>query len=133
MVPVVVTSAVSIIILHSILSVCSLSPPFLSLSHSLSPIADQAPTIIAPPVSQAYLLHDTAYISCLAASEPAPTYQWFFNNIEIEGENSPNLIIYPIKPENRGVYHCIATNRAGSDESKKAQVSIKGKTYHIIV
>ena len=84
-------------------------------------------------MSQAYLLHDTVNLTCLADGKPAPTYQWFFNNAEIEGENLPNLIIHSIRPEHRGVYHCIAINTAGSDVSEKVQVTIKGIAYHIII
>ena len=109
--------------------ICSLPP----LSFSLSPLADQAPIITDPPVSQAYLLHDTANLNCLADGNPTPTYQWFFNNAEIEGENLPNLVIHFIRPEHRGVYHCIATNIAGSDVSEKVQVTIKGIKYHMII
>ena len=85
-----------------------------------------APTIVAPPVSQGYLLGELANISCLATGIPAPTYQWFFNGVQIEGESFPYYIISSIAPESRGVYYCIATNEAGSVTSDGAQITVDG-------
>ena len=85
-----------------------------------------APTIVAPPKSQAHLLSELANISCLATGIPTPTYQWFFNGVQIEGESFPYYIISSIAPEHRGVYYCTATNEAGSVTSVGAQITIDG-------
>lgn len=98
----------------------SLSP---SLLVNQEPVA---PTIIAPPMSQAYLLGDLVNISCLATGVPAPTYQWFFNGVELEGETFPYYIIFSVAPENRGVYYCTATNKAESVTADEAQITIDG-------
>ena len=92
---------------------------------------DVAPTITAPPISQAFTLGEIANITCVATGQPAPTYQWFYNDQEINGEISPYLIISSIEPDDRGVYYCIVRSRAGSVESSRAQVTIEGKPISI--
>ena len=77
-------------------------------------------------MSRAFLLGDLANISCLATGIPAPSYRWFFNGVEIEGETFPYYIIFSIAPEHRGIYNCTATNEAGSDTSDEAQITIDG-------
>ena len=85
-----------------------------------------APTIVAPPMSRAYLLDDLANISCLATGIPTPTYQWFFNGALLEGQTFPSYIISSVAPADRGVYYCIATNDAGTATSDGAQLTING-------
>ena len=85
-----------------------------------------APAITLHPANQVYRLGDLANISCAASGQPTPTYQWIFNDVPLPGEVSPNLIIPSVGTEHRGLYYCIATNEAGTDQSTKAELTLEG-------
>jgi hypothetical protein len=54
-------------------------------------------------------------------------YYWYFNGIEIPGENSPFFIIPFVEPCHAGNYHCIFLHDCGSLTSNICQVKIQEK------
>ena len=56
---------------------------------------------------------DKLDLNCSAEANPSPTYQWMFNNVILENENNPTLIIESIQPDKGGVYRCTARNIRG--------------------
>lgn len=51
-------------------------------------------------------------------------YNWYFNGVEISGENSPFLIIPVVEPYHAGNYHCIYFHECGNLSSNICQVKI---------
>ena len=68
-------------------------------------------------------------LTCEAVGHPPPQYQWYKDDELISGAVLPYLYIPEITPSDRGSYTCVASNRAGEDESTPGTVTIPG-VYH---
>lgn len=59
-------------------------------------------------------------LACEASGEPKPSIRWTMSGVEV-GQNVPitgNVLrIIAARPENSGVYICIAENSGGSDQA----------------
>ena len=82
------------------------------------------PFIIQAPRSQVGAVGTQVEFSVAATSKVAISYQWLFNNTNIPGANSTNLIINNIQPANAGNYAVNVNNLAGSVISPQANLTV---------
>ena len=66
-------------------------------------------------------------LSCTATGQPTPLVTWLRNDEEVPGDSTPrltaeggegegSLIISPVREEDEGVWGCLGTNIAGSNQ-----------------
>ena len=74
-------------------------------------------------------------LTCEAEGDPQPNITWYKDGVLLKGENRRTLVIREIDLNNRGFYHCNASNFDPNDsenrgivvvQSKEAVVNIKG-------
>jgi hypothetical protein len=65
-------------------------------------------------------------LTAAATGNPAPTYQWQLNTVDIAGATSATYQLAAASLANSGVYTCTATNSCGSLVSNPATVNVLG-------
>lgn len=76
------------------------------------PIVFVEPFISEPPTNVWVNLYDEAELNCVADGHPKPRIDWYKNGnyYPNNNEDSSRLILESVKLEDRGIYHCKATN-----------------------
>ena len=87
----------------------------------------EIPIIDTPPNSIDAVLIAPINLTCTAEGSPPPRYQWSKDGVQLLGETRPFLYIEEAKPEDRGNYTCVATNRGGQSKSDPALINIPGQ------
>ncbi|GAB1370853.1 hypothetical protein MASR1M45_09150 [Candidatus Kapaibacterium sp.] len=59
------------------------------------------------------------------------SYQWYFNETAIDGENQNTLMIYDVKEENTGMYYVAVTNSCGTVKSTESNVIVTTTTSDV--
>ena len=59
----------------------------------------------------------TAILECSSNGGPSNAYQWQVNDSDITGATSPILTLTNVEASNGGMYTCVVTNAAGSDDT----------------
>ena len=49
-------------------------------------------------------------LSCGAVGDPPPTFQWFRNDVPLEGQTQPTLELLHVTIDDRGIYNCEVNN-----------------------
>lgn len=83
-----------------------------------------APVIVTQPVNQAVKVGSNATFSVNASGVPAPSYQWYFNNIPIPGASAGMLIRSNAQPSYTGNYFVNVSNAVGSLNSSNAMLTV---------
>lgn len=89
----------------------------LTVSFETTAAISNAPVITAQPQSQATGEGGLAVFSAGATGDPAPHFQWLFNNTNLPGAISPTLTLSNVTAEQAGNYSLLVTNSAGSTSS----------------
>ncbi|MDV6167004.1 PQQ-dependent sugar dehydrogenase [Flavobacterium sp. DG1-102-2] len=89
----------------------------------LNYIATAAPTIVNQPLSQTIMETYPATFT-VSASGVGLTYQWQFNNVNINGATSASYTIPSVTMANAGNYRVIVTNTAGTVTSNQAVLTV---------
>ncbi|HVI44475.1 MAG TPA: PQQ-dependent sugar dehydrogenase [Chitinophaga sp.] len=84
----------------------------------------QTPVITTQPQAITVPQGQTATFSVVATANPAPTYQWRKNGVNISGANSANYAIANVQPADSGLYSVAVTNSAGSATSGNARLTV---------
>ena len=84
------------------------------------------PEINEPPMNTTTELVSSVNFTCEAEGHPAPTYEWYKDDVLIPGENLPFLYIPEVLPSDRGSYYCKAINNEGEMSSMQANLDIEG-------
>lgn len=84
----------------------------------------RAPFITTQPADQAVAAGGTASFVVVAAGEPAPTYQWRKNTVNIPGATSPVLTLSNISAGDAANYDVVITNALGSVASRAAALTL---------
>lgn len=84
----------------------------------------QAPVITTQPQSLSVPQGQTATFSIVATANPAPTYQWRKNAVNISGATAASYSIANVQPADSGLYSVVVTNTAGSVTSSNARLTI---------
>ena len=76
------------------------------------------PEIVNQPVSKGLFVGDTATFSITLTDTVAVTYQWYKNDVIIQGATGSKLIIPNVNlSDNNTIYRCVAQNLAGTATS----------------
>lgn len=86
-------------------------------------IETAAPTIVNHPISQA-IMETSPVTFTVSASGTALTYQWQFNNLNINGATGASYTIPNVTTANAGSYKVIVTNTAGNVTSNSATLTV---------
>jgi cyclophilin family peptidyl-prolyl cis-trans isomerase len=88
-----------------------------------------APVIVAQPPAQIPLAagtRPTLALTVAATGNPAPTYQWRRNGVDLDGQRSATCVLANIDASAAGTYTCVVRNASGSSESRAATVTFAG-------
>lgn len=88
------------------------------------PPAPVAPIIIAQPTSQTLAYGQAANLSVVATGTPAPTYQWFKDNLALAGATDATLRLGAVEGESAGSYHVIVKSGVLSLRSSSAIIQV---------
>jgi uncharacterized lipoprotein YddW (UPF0748 family) len=83
-----------------------------------------APTISAPPTNQTVKVGSNVTFSVTAAGIPAPTYQWHFNGIAINGATASNYLRPNVQLGEAGGYFVTVSNSVTGLNSSTAILSV---------
>jgi hypothetical protein len=84
----------------------------------------QCPNFTQDPSSQAVCSGGSVTFTVAATGNPAPTYQWRKNGVDIGGATSTSYTINPVGTGDAGSYDCVATNSCGTDTSAAATLTV---------
>ena len=92
------------------------------------------PIIINQPTARTARFFDKVTLTCSADGNPDPVIRWYKDGVALEGPQSVGGVytIDEVKSEDRGTYHCQATNTRGNVTSNKATVMIEGDYIYIM-
>ena len=86
-----------------------------------------SPEIRQPPENTMTDLATSVSLTCTAEGHPAPSYEWYKDNVLVPGERRSVLYIPELSPHDRGNYTCKAINSEGGIESQPAKLDIQGR------
>ena len=88
------------------------------------------PTITKHPSDTTADLYGEVELSCVATGNPQPIIHWFKDGKRIftSDADPPMLLIEEMSLNNRGLYHCEATNAAGKDVSMGSVLNLNSKS-----
>lgn len=89
----------------------------------LNYIETAAPTIVNHPLSQS-IMETKPVTFTVSASGVGLTYQWQFNNVNINGATAATYTIPNVTAANAGAYKVIVTNTAGNVTSNPATLTV---------
>lgn len=82
------------------------------------------PIITTQPQSQTVTAGSNAQVSVAASGNPAPTYQWYFNQTAISGATGISYSMTNVQAKEAGDYSVVVTNAWGSTTSAKATLTL---------
>ena len=85
---------------------------------------DMAPEFVEHPASQETELLSTFVLSVKVRAVPVATYQWYLNGEAIEGAESAEHEVGPLREPEVGEYTCVATNAVGESTSNVGLVTL---------
>jgi len=85
----------------------------ISTSLTVNPPPSTAPVVTTSPAGQVAAPGGTATFSVAATGFPAPTYQWYYNNVLITGATNSTLT-FPVDSGLAGTYSVTVMNTQGS-------------------
>ena len=74
-------------------------------------------TLTNSSLNETYGAGDTALLQCISRGGPNNTYQWLANGTEWDEQSSQNLTLPDITAIDGGMYTCVVSNLAGSDNA----------------
>lgn len=109
-------------------------------SHNRSPffstfavaIQNSAPAIVSAPQTAFVSIYGSVNLTCVVSGSPQPSIQWFKDGAPLPGEVFPSFFIESVDLNDRGVYHCEATNSLGVARSAAAVINIIGIQQYTI-
>ncbi len=83
-----------------------------------------APQITEHPQDAEVKVGGSASFRVMASGNPAPSYQWQFNRVNLSGQTEPNLTLSDIQPSQQGEYRVMVSNSSGSLTSRSAELVV---------
>ena len=94
------------------------------------------PTITKPPNDTVADVYGEVKLTCAATGSPQPTIHWFKlkdgKGISITNADPATLLIEEMGLDDRGLYHCEDTKRAGKDVSVGSVLNVKGRSSNCL-
>ncbi|CAM4905811.1 unnamed protein product [Rotaria socialis] len=103
---------------------CKLENPIGSTETSFKLNVTAAPTISKGLTDQECVLGKELRLTVVSSGSPQPTVKWFKNNVELKNvgtkanDDTYELVIPNVKPEDEGNYKVVITNPLGEQESQ---------------
>lgn len=91
---------------------------------SSPPPSNISPVVTSQPQSVAACVGGFAIFSVSATGNPAPAYQWQFNETNLPGANSSTLALNSLTTNQSGLYSVVVTNSAGATNSNFATLFV---------
>ena len=91
-----------------------------------------SPEIRQPPENTVTDLATSVSLTCTAEGHPAPSYEWYKDDVLVSGETRSVLYIPELSPRDRGNYTCKAINSEGGIVSQPAKLDIQGRMTLIV-
>lgn len=88
------------------------------------PATNYAPAITLQPKSQVVEPGSSTEFTVEAGASPTPSYQWQFNNADIDGATSTSLPLGNVQPSSAGDYSVIVSNTFGVVTSSVAMLTV---------
>ncbi len=85
---------------------------------------EKFPNITAQPTNQAVYAGDNVSFSVMATGTSPLSYQWLFNNTNIDGATNATLALANVQVSQAGDYAVVVTNFAGSVTSSNALLTV---------
>ncbi len=86
--------------------------------------APTAPQITTQPTNQTVNAGATVTFTAAASGNPAPTFQWQKNSVNLAGATNATLTLAAVTAADAGSYTLVATNSVGSTTSNAATLSV---------
>ena len=99
---------------------------FVAACDSRSTASTSAPVFTVQPSDRAVTARNSVTFTAVASGNPAPTYQWRKNSVNIPGATGSSYTISGVVPNDAGNYTVVATNSAGTATSNAAVLSVAG-------
>jgi lysophospholipase L1-like esterase len=97
---------------------------YAALQTVLSP-STVAPSIVQQPADQRVVAGATATFGAAASGAPAPTYQWYRDDVAISGANASSYTTPPTSLADSGaVFHVVVSNSSGTATSNNAVLTV---------
>jgi plastocyanin len=96
----------------------------ISLPAVLTVLGGAAPVIVSQPANFTVLAGGNATLIVNASGQPAPTYQWRFNDVDLPGATLSTLTLTSMTTNQAGNYTVLASNLLGSVTSRVAVVTV---------
>ena len=74
------------------------------------------PSLSSSSINQTYEVGSTAVLECSSFGGPNNAFQWQLNGLDIIGETQSTLTLPNVQASTGGMYTCVVTNAAGSDD-----------------
>ncbi len=87
-------------------------------------VLTELPQIYTQPVSQVVAQGQTLRLFVGAWGAPDPVFQWRRDGVDIPGATNSLLTLYDVTTNDSGLYSVVASNEAGSTNSKRALVRV---------
>lgn len=100
-------------------------PDQVAVNYALLTSSGPAPIIIFQPTSTQFVLVGTnAFFSVAASGEGPLSYQWYFENHALPGQNASSLLLSDVQLTNAGNYTVVIANSSGSVTSAPAALMV---------
>ena len=87
-------------------------------------VVDLPPAISAQPTNQTVILNDTVTFGVVATGFPPLSYQWSFNETNLDGATNTSLTLVNVQTNQAGNYTVLVTNAYGSIFSSNAVLTV---------
>ncbi|MEY4490075.1 MAG: hypothetical protein RIQ79_2583 [Verrucomicrobiota bacterium] len=85
---------------------------------------NSAPAITTEPADLTVSVGETATFTAVASGNPAPTYQWRLDTVDLPGKTSASLVLTNVQASEAGGYSVVATNSVSSATSRTAVLTV---------
>jgi regulation of enolase protein 1 (concanavalin A-like superfamily) len=99
---------------------------------TVNPVPLAAPIITTQPLDETVMAGMPATFTITATGEPAPTFQWQRDNVDIKGETAATYTTRLLMV-GTSTYRCVVTNRLGRKVSRSATLTIVPATRAPII
>lgn len=95
-------------------------------------MVNSPPTIDQGPQTTFVGIYSHVNLTCIVSGSPQPTIQWYKDDVALPGEVFSSYFIESVELNDRGVFHCEATNTLGTAKSSPAVINLVGIQQYVV-